>query len=168
LTGFESFVGVNPWTALFTFCNMLITFAVLKHFLFKPVKQMIDDRQQEIDTMYADAAAAQQKAAALEEEYQAHLQSIKQEQENLLREAAVRAQKREEEIVNAARAEAQALRTAAEADVAQERKKAVNDLKNEIGGIAVEIASKVVEREINKADYQALIDEFIRNVGDAS
>jgi len=168
LTGFESFVGVNPWTALFTFCNMLITFAVLKHFLFKPVKQMIDDRQQEIDTMYADAAAAQQKAAALEEEYQAHLQSIKQEQENLLREAAVRAQKREEEIVNAARAEAQALRTAAEADVAQERKKAVNDLKNEIGGIAVEIASKVVEREINKADHQALIDEFIRNVGDAS
>lgn len=168
MTGFESFVGVNPWTALFTFCNMLITFAVLKHFLFKPVKQMIDDRQQEIDTMYADAAAAQQKAAALEEEYQAHLQSIKQEQENLLREAAVRAQKREEEIVNAARAEAQALRTAAEADVAQERKKAVNDLKNEIGGIAVEIASKVVEREINKADYQALIDEFIRNVGDAS
>lgn len=168
MTGFESFVGVNPWTALFTFCNMLITFAVLKHFLFKPVKQMIDDRQQEIDTMYADAAAAKQKAAALEEEYQAHLQSIKQEQENLLREAAVRAQKREEEIVNAARAEAQALRTAAEADVAQERKKAVNDLKNEIGGIAVEIASKVVEREINKADHQALIDEFIRNVGDAS
>lgn len=168
MTGLESFVGVNPWTALFTFCNMLITFAVLKHFLFKPVKQMIDDRQQEIDAMYADAAAAQQKAAALEEEYQAHLQSIKQEQENLLREAAIRAQKREEEIVNAARAEAQALRTAAEADVAQERKKAVNDLKNEIGGIAVEIASKVVEREINKADHQALIDEFIRNVGDAS
>lgn len=168
MTGFESFVGVNPWTALFTFCNMLITFAVLKYFLFKPVKQMIDDRQQEIDAMYDDAAAAKQKAAALEEEYQAHLQSIKQEQENLLREAAVRAQKREEEIVNAARAEAQALRTAAEADVAQERKKAVNDLKNEIGGIAVEIASKVVEREINKADHQALIDEFIRNVGDAS
>ena len=47
MTGFESFVGVNPWTALFTFCNMLITFAVLRHFLFKPVKQMIDDRRQE-------------------------------------------------------------------------------------------------------------------------
>ena len=47
MTGFESFVGVNPWTALFTFCNMLITFAVLKKFLFKPVKKMIDDRQQD-------------------------------------------------------------------------------------------------------------------------
>lgn len=168
MTGFESFVGVNPWTALFTFCNMLITFAVLRHFLFKPVKQMIDDRQREIDDMYAAAADAKQKAADLEKEYQTHLQSIKAEQDAMLREATTRAQKREEEIVNAARAEAQALRNAAEAEMAQERKKAVNDLKNEIGGIAVEIASKVVEREINTADHQALIDEFIRNVGDAS
>ena len=168
MTGFESFVGVNPWTALFTFCNMLITFAVLKHFLFKPVKQMIDDRQQEIDTMYADAAQAKQKAAALEEEYQEHLKSIKAEQDAMLRDATIRAQKREEEILDAARSEAQAIRTTAEAEMAQERKKAVNDLKNEIGGIAVEIASKVVEREINKSDHQALIDEFIRNVGDAS
>ena len=67
-----------------------------------------------------------------------------------------------------ARNEAASIRAAAEADIAQERKKAVNDLKNEIGGMAVEIAGKVVEREINEADHQALIDEFIRNVGDAS
>lgn len=168
MTGFESFVGIDPWTALFTFCNMMITFAVLKKFLFKPVKKMIDDRQTEIDTMYADADAAKQKAAELEQEYQQHLQNIRDERDTLLREATARAQKREEEIVGEARAEAAALRAAAEADIAQERKKAVNDLKNEIGGIAVDIAGKVVEREINETDHKALIDEFIRNVGDAS
>ena len=37
MTGFECFVGVNPWTARFTFCKLLITFAVLKMFLFKTV-----------------------------------------------------------------------------------------------------------------------------------
>lgn len=168
MTGFESFVGIDPWTALFTFCNMMITFAVLKKFLFKPVKKMIDDRQAEIDAMYADADAAKQKAAELEQEYQQHLQSIRDERDTLLREATARAQKREEEIVGEARAEAATLRAAAEADIAQERKKAVNDLKNEIGGIAVDIAGKVVEREINETDHKALIDEFIRNVGDAS
>lgn len=168
MTGFESFVGIDPWTALFTFCNMMITFAVLKKFLFKPVKKMIDDRQAEIDTMYADADVAKQKAAELEQEYQQHLQSIRDERDTLLREATARAQKREEEIVGEARAEAATLRAAAEADIAQERKKAVNDLKNEIGGIAVDIAGKVVEREINETDHKALIDEFIRNVGDAS
>ena len=87
MTGFESFVGIDPWTALFTFCNMMITFAVLKKFLFKPVKKMIDDRQAEIDTMYADADAAKQKAAELEQEYQQHLQSIRDERDTLLREA---------------------------------------------------------------------------------
>lgn len=168
MTGFESFVGINPWTALFTFCNMLITFTVLKHFLFEPVRKMIDDRQNEIDTMYADADAAKQKAAALETEYQAHLQSIKDERDAMLREATRRAQKREEEIVGEAKTEAASIRAAAEADIAQERKKAVNDLKNEIGGMAVEIAGKVVEREIKQQDHQALIDEFIQNVGDAS
>lgn len=168
MTGFESFVGIDPWTALFTFCNMMITFAVLKKFLFKPVKKMIDDRQAEIDTMYADADVAKQKATELEQEYQQHLQSIRDERDTLLREATARAQKREEEIVGEARAEAAALRAVAEADIAQERKKAVNDLKNEIGGIAVDIAGKVVEREINETDHKALIDEFIRNVGDAS
>ena len=86
----------------------------------------------------------------------------------MLREATARAQKREEEIVSEAKAEAASIRAAAEADIAQERKKAVNDLKNEIGGMAVEIAGKVVEREIKESDHQALIDEFIRNVGDAS
>ena len=168
MTGFERFVGINPWTAVFTFCNMLITFSVLKHFLFEQVKKMIDDRQNEIDTMYADADAAKQKAAALETEYQAHLQSIKDERDAMLREATRRAQKREEEIVGEAKTEAANIRAAAEADIAQERKKAVNDLKNEIGGMAVEIAGKVVEREIKQQDHQALIDEFIQNVGDAS
>ena len=62
MEGFESLVGVNFWTALFGFCNMLITFALLKKFLFKPVKKMIDDRQKEIDGLYANAA--QEKAQA--------------------------------------------------------------------------------------------------------
>ena len=66
MEGFESFVGVNFWTALLTLCNMIITFLVLKKFLFKPVKKMIDDRQQEIDGLYADASHAKTQAEALQ------------------------------------------------------------------------------------------------------
>ena len=75
---------------------------------------------------------------------------------------------RGEEIVGEARAQAAALKQKAEADIAQERKKAVNEVKDEIGGIAMEIASKVVEREISEKDHKNLIDEFIKNVGEAS
>lgn len=135
MTGFESFVGIDPWTALFTFCNMMITFAVLKKFLFKPVKKMIDDRQAEIDTMYADADAAKQKAAELEQEYQQHLQSIRDERDTLLREATARAPEARRRNCWRGRAEAAALRAAAEADIAQERKKAVNDLKMKLAAL---------------------------------
>ena len=56
----------------------------------------------------------------------------------------------------------------AEADIAQERKKAINEVKNEIGGLAMDIAGKVVEKEINEEDHKKLIDQFIQNVGEAS
>ena len=75
---------------------------------------------------------------------------------------------RSEELLGEARAQAAALKQKAEADIAQERKKAVNEVKDEIGGMAMEIASKVVEREIREADHKDLIDEFIKNVGEAS
>ena len=166
-SAFESFVGVNPWTALFTFCNMIVTFLVLRHFLFQPVKKMID-RQAEIDAMYAQADAARQQAAELEQQYQARLEDVKQESDALLRQAADRARAREAEIVAEAKQQARTLRESAEAQIAQEKKKAVNELKGEIGGIAMEIASQVVEREVREQDHQALIDEFIAHVGDAS
>jgi F-type H+-transporting ATPase subunit b len=53
-------------------------------------------------------------------------------------------------------------------EIAQEKKKAVNEVKGEIGDMAVEIAAKVIEREINEKDHEKLIDEFISNVGEAS
>ena len=167
MTGFESFVGVNPWTALFTFCNMLITFAVLKKFLFKPVKKMIDDRQQEIDTMYADADAAKQKAADLEKEYADHLQSINDERDAMLREATARAQKREEEIVNEANQKAAEIKARAEENIERDKQRAVNDIKDEISDIVIMAASKVVEKEISAKDNEAIIADFLQNVGTA-
>ncbi len=168
MSGFENIVGVNPWTALFTFCNMLITFYVLGKFTIKPIKKMIDDRQNEIDALYADADNAKKEAQAMEAEYRTHLNEAKQERDEILRDATTRAQKREQEIIDAARADAEALREKARADIAQERKKAVNEIKDDISVIAIDIASKVTEKEIDEKKHEALIEDFIRKMGDAS
>lgn len=165
---FESIVGVNPWTALATFCNMIITFLILRHFLFKPVKKMIDDRQKEIDDLYADAGRAKEEAQALEEDYRLHLAAAKSERDEILREAVTRAAAKEREILAEANAQADAIREKAQADIAQERKKAVNELKNDLSGIAIDIAEKVTEKEISEKDHEALIEDFIRKMGDAS
>ncbi len=166
VTQFESLVGVNPWTALFTFCNMIITFLLLKKFLFKPVKKMIDARQKEIDDMYADAEASKKEAAKLQADYEEHLSSARAQRDEILRDAVAAANKRREAIVAEARADAAALRDKAEADIAQEKKKALNEVKNEISSISISIAEEVVEREITEADHLRLVNEFIGKLGE--
>ena len=54
----------------------------------------------------------------------------------------------------------------AASDIAQEKKKAINDAKDEISGMAMAIAEKVVGRELNSADQEKLVDEFIRKLGE--
>ena len=166
LQRFEAFVGVNFWTALFILLNTLIIFFVAKKFLFGPVMKIIADRQQEIDDMYADADAARSNAQAMEAEYKQKLHAASETGERLVKEAVARGQSREEEIIRAANAEANAIREKAAADIAMEKRKAINDAKDEISGMAMAIAGKVVEREITAADQERMVDEFISTLGD--
>ena len=165
---FEAFRGVNPWTALFTLLNFLLVLYVGKRYLYGPVMKMIQDRQKEIDDMYAKADEAKSDAAKLRDTYQQQLSQAQSESDRIVREATLRAQNREEEILRKASAEADAIRDKAIADIAQEKKKAVNDAKNEISGLAMAIAGKVVERELTDDDQSALIDRFIQDLGDPS
>lgn len=162
---FESFIGVNFWTALFVLLNTLAIFFVAKKFLFIPVKNMIDSRQKEIDDMYDNANAAQAKAEALEQEYKAKLSVAVESGERIVKEATARAQHREEEIIRKANADAAAIMDKASSDIALEKKKALNDAKNEISEMALAIAGKVVGRELNSADQSRLVDSFIEELG---
>lgn len=163
---FESFLGVNSWTALFILLNTLTIYFVAKKFLFGPVMKMITDRQQEIDNLYADAGHAKEAAQKLQEDYQKKLNEASATAEQMLQQAVSRAQSREEEILRKANADAAAIMTKASADIALEKKKAVNDAKNEISGLALAIAGKVVEKELKPADQSAMIDRFIEELGD--
>ena len=163
---FESFLGVNPWTALFILLNTLTIFFVAKKFLFAPVMRIIDERQQEIDGMYEAAGNAQQQAEAMQAEYQQKLSSAQQTSERLVKEAMARGQAREEEIIRKANADAAAIMDKAAADIAMEKRKALGDAKDEISDLAMAIAGKVVERELKIEDQSKLIDSFIAELGD--
>ena len=167
LDKFESFIGVNFWTALFVLLNTLAIFFVAKKFLIGPVLKIITDRQQEIDGMYQEAGNAKANAEAMQAEYQMKLSSAHATSERIVKEAVARGQAREEEILRQANAEASAIMNKAAADIAMEKKKAINDAKDEISGISMAIAEKVVERQLNAADQQKLIDQFINDLGDA-
>ena len=163
---FEAFLGVNPWTALFILLNTLTIYFVAKKYLFGPIMQIIADRQNEIDGMYRDADTAKSSALAMEEAYKEKLSAATETGERIVKEAVIRGQNREEEIIRQANAEASAILDKAAADIATEKKKAINDAKDEISGIAIAIAEKVVGRELNAADHEKLVDNFIRELGE--
>lgn len=166
MEGFEAFLGVNLTDALFALLNFVALFLVLRKFLFGPVMKMIADRQKEIDDMYSAAGAAKDQAAALQEEYQQKLSAAQQTGERIVKEAVARGQSREEEILRQANLDADAIRAKAAEDIAREKKKAVNDAKDEISDMALAIAGKVVGRELGGADQIQLIDRFIEELGE--
>ena len=160
------FLNINFFTALFTLFNTVLLFMVLKHFLFQPVMKMIADRQKEIDDLYDAAGSAKASAEALEAEYQQKLSVAAETSERLVKEATDRGRIREEEIIRQANREASAILDKATADIAQEKKKAINDAKDEISDIAMAIAEKVVGRSLNAADQASLVDHFIEELGE--
>ena len=165
---YQALITLDGWTFLAQICNLMIQLVIFKKFLLKPIKQVIADRKAKADSEIADAQKLRTEAEAMKAEYEQNLQNARTEANQIVAAAQKTATARSEEIVGEARAQAAALKQKAEADIAQERKKAVNEVKDEIGGIAMEIASKVVEREISENDHKDLIDEFIKNVGEAS
>ena len=163
---FQQLVAVMPWTLILQICNLLLQIYLIKRFLLKPVQNILAQRQAEANADLDAAAEAKAQAEAAQKEYEEKLVGAKEEAANMVRSAAQTAQSRSEQILAEARQEAAAMREKASGDIARERRAAVQELKNDISGIAVSIASKVVEKEITEQDHEALIRDFIENMGD--
>ena len=164
----QELVTIIPWTFIAQILNLFIQMYLIKRFLFKPINAMLDKRKAMADAEIQQARREKNEAMTLKSSYENSLTQAKAEANSILQNAQKDAAARSEAIINDAQSQATNLKAKAEADILQEKKKAVNDIKNEIGGIAMEIAGKVVEREINEEDHKKLIDEFIENVGEAS
>ena len=151
---------------MFVLVNTLLIFAVAKKYLFVPVHNMIEKRQQEIKDMYAAAEAEKSSAEDLKVSYEARLSSARAEADEMVRSAMQTAQRRGDDIIGEAQLEASRIKQKAEEDISSERRQMLMDVRTEISEIAVSIASKVVEREVQKKDHDSFVDEFIRNVGE--
>lgn len=162
---FEAFIGINPFTMIFAWINLLILYLFLKKLLFVPVKNMIDSRQKEIDDMYSDAESSKAEAEGMKAEYEEKLSSANEESEEILKKAVRRAQLREEEILREAGVKAERVLERAEEQIELEKKQAINDVKNQVSGMAIDIAAAIIERDIDRSEHEAMIDDFINNMG---
>jgi F-type H+-transporting ATPase subunit b len=161
------FFSIDPSTVIGVLINTLILFLLFKHFLFAPVNKIIEERKSQVSKTYEDADAALEKARNMETEYTGKLAAAKDESAEIVKAASKKAQLRSDEIISKAKDEAQGIITKANADIERERKRAVNQIKDEISDIAVNIAGKVIGKEVSSDEEQdRLIDEFIGGIGD--
>ena len=138
-----------------------------ENFFIKPVLNIIDARENAIKTDIATGEQAKNEGLALKVEYEQKLSVAKNEGQEIIKQATLRAEQKSEEIISTAKEEAIRLKDKANRDIAQEKEKVMNELKNDISNIAILAASKVIEKDIDQAKHEEMINKFIEEVGEA-
>ncbi|MBQ2863280.1 MAG: F0F1 ATP synthase subunit B [Clostridia bacterium] len=159
-------ISINIWNILISLANLIIMFLVLKKFLFAPVKAIFASREAQVQEKYDRASEALERADENCALYEEKLAMADEEVDAILHDARDRADRLEQEIVSEAQNKAASMIRRADAQIAQEKKKAVNEIKNEISAMSVDIAERMIGREIKEEDHEALIDEFISGIGE--
>ena len=163
---YQSLVTVNPVTLIAQICNLFIQLLIVKIFFLDKIKAVLDKRRETADKQIADAEAAKSEAAAIKQTYEENMRQAKTKADDMILSAQKTAAQRSEEIISQAQKQAAQIKTKAASDIEMEKKKAINEAKNEISELAMAIAGKVVARELNDADQDGMIDRFIEELGD--
>ena len=165
-TIYQSLVAVNPLTLVAAILNLFLQLFIFKKFFYSKIMLILDQRREAADQQITDAQNAKAEAMAIKETYEKNMLEAKNQASTILERAQKTAALRGEEIIRQANEDAVAIREKASADIAQEKKKAINDAKDEISGLAMAIAGKVVGRELTAGDQSKLIDSFIDELGE--
>lgn len=167
----ERLIGFDPqllseaaWTAL----NVFILFFALSYLLFNPVRNVLEKRKQKIAGELEQAATDKKEAAELRTEYEAKLKEISKEADRILEDARKKAKAKEAEIVGEAKAEAARIMERNGRELELEKKKAIDEMKQEVVNIASMMAGKVVAASINTTIQDTLIEETLKEMGEST
>ncbi len=151
---------------VFTIINLLILYVIFRVFLFKPVNKIIEKRRLLVEQQFAEADDAKAQAEHLKSEYEAALQSAKEESDQILVEARSRAKTEYDRIMKEADADAGKMVEKAQQAIAAEKAKSLREMEAEITGLVMSAATKVVSEQSSDAVNSKLLDEFLTEVGD--
>ena len=160
-------ISVNIWQILISLANLLILFWLFKKFLYQPLKKVLDQRNAEIDARYSEADEDREQARISKEQWQEKLKGAQTEADAIVSSAVHRAQIRGDKLVERAQEKADQIVNDAENLARLEMKKAEDSMKREIVSVALTLAEKMIEREIDPEDHRDLISSCIDAVGDS-
>ena len=152
-------LNLDPWNILFTVINLLIFFLIIKFFLLKPVKKVMDEREKMIKDDFDSAAKTKEEAEQLKAEYEEDLKSAKDKAVEITTEAKKTAELQKNSIIDSANEQAKKIVDKAQNDASLEYDKTMAQLESEIANLALVAAEKVVRT--NASGGKSAYDDFL-------
>ena len=159
-------ISVNLWNILISLTNLLLLYLMIKKFMYNPVRKTLEARKAAIDTEYSDAENAKMAALAEKEAWEEKIRKADSDADEIIKNATDAAKRRSDKILSDANEKADGIIRVAEMEASLEKKKAEDEIKQEIIVVSTALAEKMLAREVKADDHKALINSFIENIGD--
>lgn len=162
----ELIANIEWGTIFFQLATFIVLFLLLRRFAFGPLIGVLHKRQQHVEEQLQSAETQRQDAEGYLKEQKEELEKARKEAQEMMERAKKQSQTEAEDIVRTAQQKADRLLEEAKKDIEREKDKAVAELREEVGGLSVMLASKIMDKEIDKTDQAQEIDQFMKQVGD--
>lgn len=149
---------------LFYLISFIILALLVWHYAWKPVTDMMKKRADKIADDIDSASKDRKEAAQLAAQRQSELKGSKQEATKIVDDARKNGQKVHDQIIDEANQDAQSIQEQAQRDAEQARQDALNSAKDDVANLSLEIAAKLIKKQLNADDQQQLIDSYIEGL----
>lgn len=141
-----------------------ILFVILSKLAFPALGRVLDDRAAAIEGKMEEAETKLVEAEQARRSYEASLDDARGEANRIIEDAKTAAEQVRRDVIAKAEAEAASILERANADIAAERDRALQELRTQVGALSVELASRIVERELDVSTHDTLVDEYIERL----
>lgn len=158
-------LGINLKDLIFAVANFLILVLILGKFLYKPFLGILEKRKQTIEDAFTNAEATNRKADEKYEAYTKKLARAEAESREIIKNARLKADDHANMIVEEAKAEAARIKLQAEKEAVREKEKALREVREQIGQLAILVAEQILEKEVAAEGQEEIIDRVLEKAG---
>ncbi len=157
-------LSIDIWTFVFSALNVLVIVLVLYKFLFKPIGNIIEERQAFVENSLAEAKAQREEAERMLAEYSEQLKHAKDEARQIVQTATQEAEAYSSRRRAEAEQEAERMIERAKNEIETERLKALASIRDEVATLTIQAAERVIRREIRADDHSRMVHEMLQSV----
>ncbi|NLC16619.1 MAG: F0F1 ATP synthase subunit B [Clostridiales bacterium] len=161
MSGIIESLGLSWQEMLFYAINLAILIAVIRFFVYKPVKKIIDNRKEQLEFLFVENERLNKEALELKKNHEKALQQTRQEVVKMTEEITKDAKLKSQEIIEQAQKKAQEIIQKAKKEIEEEKARAINACKQQVPIVSVEIARQIIQRELNEQDHKKLIEDAL-------